>query len=268
MDSATSALGATIGRGLSPTTGSGTNATVNDQAERDFYNRVADEQARQADREYKLNRNKLDQDYKIAKLNAKTARERNEIDKWYNQEQVRLAGERLAFDRESFEKTHQLNQAKLGYDLLGKMAELRGPENYYQSAAYARGVANDPNSATFLNALKNNVNMPDFGAQYGVPDPETLSTLSSKLGTPMGAGPASSAIGAGGAQDNSLNQIRGLYAAGAHRLGAGALESLTDTERKLLTSGIDAIGGDASTFMDQYRRSRIGQGVSGGYAAA
>jgi hypothetical protein len=54
---------------------------------------------------------------------------------------------------------------------------------------------------------------------------------------------------------------------GAHQLGAGALEGLTDTERGWLTSGLDSLGYDSNTFLDQYRRSRIGQGISGSRAA-
>jgi hypothetical protein len=229
------------------------------------------------DREYKLKKASLDQDYKIATMNAKTQKERTAIDKWYNEQQVAIARERLAQDDRHFQQTHALNQARLGYDVLGMAAQLRGPENYYQAANFARGAANDPNTPVFLNALKTNSRMPDFGAQYGIPDPETLSTLSSKLGTTLGAGapsstanliPGTGTTGAPPNSDNSLNQIRGLYAAGAHKLGAGSLEQLTDTELKLLKSGVDAIGGDFNTFMDQYRRSRIGQGSGAGYQAA
>lgn len=266
-----SQLGSTIGRGVTPAAPSGGAASpaVNNQAERDFYDRIADEQAREADRTYKLNRDKLDQDYKVAKLNAKTARERNEIDKWYNQQQVQLAQQRLAFDQDSFNKTHALNQAKLGYDLLSTAAQLRGPASYFQASEFNRGVAANPQSATFLNALRDNAQLSDFGAQYGVPDKETLGTLSAKLGTPVATTGAFNATANNSADDAYLSQIRGIGAAGAHKLGAGALEQLTDSEKKLLISGLDANGFDSANFLDQYRRSRIAQSSGGGnYAAA
>lgn len=214
------------------------------------------------DRNYKLKKNEVEQQYKIAKLNAKTQRERNEIDRWYNQQQVQLAQERLAQDKYEFEQEHALNKGRLGYDVLNMAAQLRGPENYFQAANFARGVADDPNSAGFLNALKDNIGQRSYGAQYSVPDPVTLNSLASSLGTPFETGAvqpgALSPGNTAAADDTRLNQIRGLYAGGAHKLGAGALEGLTADEFKLLQSGIDAIGGSGATFLDQYRRSRVG----------
>ena len=270
LDSSTSVLdqlGATIGRGV--TASGGGNGSYQPVDYTDVFENIRQQQQEQADREYKLNKSRVDQEYKIAKLNAKTARERNEIDKWYNQQQLKLAQDRLSFDRDSFEKTHGLNQAKLGYDVLNMAAQLRGPASYFQASEFNRGVAQNPNSATFLNALKNNTQLSDFGAQYGVPDKETLGTLSAKLGTPVATTGAFNATANNSADDAYLSQIRSIGAAGAHKLGAGALEQLTDSEKKMLISGLDASGFDSANFLDQYRRSRIGQSAGGGgYAAA
>jgi hypothetical protein len=271
MDSATDALGATIGRGVSPSYQSVDYTPVLEN--------IRKEQARQADREYNLKKKDLDQQYKIAKQNAKTARERNEIDRWYNEQQVAIArdrlamedrqfNERLAFDKQVHADEFGLSQARLGYDVLGMQAQLRGPENYYQAAEFARGVAAQPGTATFLNALRDNTKLADYGAQAGVPDKVSLNSLSAKLGGPSIIPGTGSTPSAAVNDDDNLGAIRNLYAQGAHKLGAGSLEQLTDTELKLLRSGIDASGGDWNTFMDQYNRSRIGQGTGSGYQAA
>jgi len=276
-----SQLGATIGRGLSSTNTQSTAAQT-----RDIEN-VLREQARQADRDYSLKKQDLDRQYSIAKQSARTAKERNEIDKWYNQQQVEIAkqrlaedsrqfNERLAFDKQVQAEQLGLSQAKLGYDILGQQAALRGPEDYFAASNYSRGVAAQPGTATFLNALRDNSKLAAFGAQSGVPDAVSVNSLSAKLGGPQlipgtGAGTAS----AGTSDVDALHsQIQGIGAAGAHKLGAGSLERLTDTELKLLQSGLGMAGPDGKafdvpTFMDAYRRSRIGQGTSGsGYRAA
>lgn len=254
-----SQLGATMGRGLSSAGGGADYSSL--------FENMAAEQRRQADRDYGLKKRQLDQEYQIARQNARTARERLEIDRWYNQQQVKIAGERLAEERRQFDLTHGLNQARLGYDLLGMQAQLRGPSNYFQAAEFARGVANNPGTATFLSALRNNTNLAGFGAQAGVPDKETLGTLTAKLGGGLMPGTGATSPGSAPNDTANLAAIRNLYAQGAHRLGAGSLEQLTGTELELLKSGIDASGGDIGTFLDQYRRSRVGQGLANSAAA-
>jgi hypothetical protein len=268
---ALSQFGSTIGRGM-PSTATGGGGLSPSQFQQ--YAQLVEEQTayerQQADQAYGLKKKEIDQQYQIAKLNARTAREAQEIDRWYQEQQVSLAQQRLtqenqqfdkrlAFDREVQSQNLGLNQARLGYDVLNMSANLRGPSDYFQAAAFNRGVANDPQSATFLNALRSNTQMADFGAQGGVPTPETLGTLTAKL-TGQTAAPAAG-------NDARLGQIKDLYAQGAHKLGAGALENLSGTERQLLGSGIDAVGGDQASFLEQYKRSRIGQGIGNSRAA-
>lgn len=265
-----SQLGATIGRGVTPAPGvpGAANGTYQPIDYTDVFNNIQQQQQQQADREYQLNRDKLDQDYKTAKLNAKTARERNEIDKWYNQQQVKIAQDRLAFEQDSFNKTHGLNQAKLGADLVGTLANLSGPANYFKAADYARGISSMPQTAGFLSALRDNTGLTAFGQQGGIPEAESYGSLLGKLGGGNGAGGTLADTGAAGwtPDGNNLATIAGIGARGAHKLGAGSLESLTDTERKLFTAGLGEAGLDANTFLDQYARSRIGN--SGNYQAA
>lgn len=223
--------------------------------------------------------------YQVAMRNAKSEEERNAITKWYNEQQVELA------------------KAKLGYDLLSTQASLKGPADYVQAANYARGVSNS-GGAGFLSALQGNVRMAGYGAQQGTPDAESLDTLTSKLtgSYSAGTGGTTNASGTNGYRDstgttattggttaaattdtgtqssdgsyfsnaaNLKQQAGNIYAAGAHKLTSGSLEQLTPTELALLKSGIDASGGDYSTFLDQYRKSRVGQTIGGGmYKAA
>jgi hypothetical protein len=276
-------LGATMGSGVS---GADTDYTA-------LIQNQIEQQQRQADRDYGLRKQGLDQQYALAKMSARSQQERNQIDREYQQAQVELARDRLTQDARQFDEN--LGQRKLefgqtlgenqrqfdigqgnnvrdfgqrqnefntttGLGLVNTLAQYsQHPASYWQAAEYARNVGQMPGTATFLGALQNNSRLAGFGAQAGVPDRESYATLASKL-TGGGAG----AGGAGGADpyDARLAQIKSIYAAGAHQLAPGSLEQLTPTERSLFTSGISAAGGDADTFLDQYRRSRIGQGVS------
>lgn len=252
-------LGATIGHGVTPTY-QGVNYT-------DLLTNMQEQQQREADRDYGLRKQQLDQQYKTARMQAKSQQERNEIDRWYNEQQVEIARARLAEEGRQFD-------TKTGMDLLSTLAQLRGPADYYQAANYARGVANDPNSAAFLTALRNNTKLPGFGAQQGIPEAETGNTLMAKLGGTYQAGTGGTvnasgqSAATGVSQDSRLGQIGSLYQQGVHKLTAGSLEQLTPTEMGLLKSGIDASGGDYDTFLAQYRNSRIGQSLNGNYRAA
>lgn len=288
-------FGNTMGMNTTPY---GQPASAQDPALRENLVRLAQqafaEEVRRADEKYALDKQKAKQEYETALSGARTAADVARANARYQDAQAQNARERLAFDRDKeaarlafdrestaarldFDKQTQaqnfgLNQAKLGYDVLGEAAKMRGADDYFQASNYARGVANDPNSSTFLTALKNNVKLPDFGAQYGAPDAYTLGSLSTKLGTPLGAGAAGA--GAPGAQSNAdayLRQIHSLGDAGAHTIGAGGLEQLSPDELGLLKSGLEApLDGKAfnwNTFIDSYKKSRIGQGIGANNAA-
>lgn len=209
------------------------------------------EERRRWDANYSQKQTQLDRDYQLAQRTAKNADEKLALDKWYQEQSIGLAKERLAQDQRQFEAT-------TGLDMLKTASSLRGPENYYQAAEYARGVSQMPQSATFLNSLANQTRMADYGAQGGLPNPETMGTLSAKL---TGQG------GTSAYDDNNLGVIGNIAAKGAHQLAPGSLESLTSTERGLFTSGLDKLGIDTPTFLQQYARSRIGQGTAGTKAA-
>jgi hypothetical protein len=248
------------------------------------------------DREYGLNKRKLDNEYRTALMNARTSRDVAEANRKYQEGQLQLARDRLAFDKEVQAQEFGLKQANLGYSLVGTLANLRGPADHFQASNYARGVSNQPGTSTFLSALQNNARLSGFGAQQGHPDADNYGTLTQKLtgtyqsatgGTTNASGQsattgamgqgnivdgtvtaASSTPASGQSSDDArLGQIRNLYTQGAHKLNAGALEQLTPSEMGLLKSGIDANGGDWTTFLDTYRRSRVGQNVGMSRAA-
>lgn len=57
--------------------------------------------------------------------------------------------------------------------------------------------------------------------------------------------------------ERNLAAIRGVAQDGAHKLGNGALENMSDTEYKLFSSGLGRVGADKNSFLSQYRQSRI-----------
>lgn len=250
-----------------------------------------------ADREYQLNKDRLDNDYRVALMNARTSRDVQRANERYQEGQMQLARERLQFDREVQQQEFGLKQATLGYNLLGTLAQLRGPADYFQSANYARGVANTPGSSAFLTALQSNARLPGFGAQQGAPEGETGNTLLAKLGGTYQAGAGGttnasgqSAIAPGnvvngtvlsasstpmsGAASNDarLAQIHGIGQRGAHKLASGTLEQLSPDEYDLLMSGLEAPDANgnafsARSFLNQYNQSRVGQGFAASRAA-
>jgi hypothetical protein len=246
------------------------------EANSQFLNDLAEEQRRQADQNYGLQKQQLDQQYQISLRSAKNASEVAAANKWYNQQQVQLAQQRLAEDQRQF-------NTKTGYDLLSTLSQLRGPANYFQASDYSRGASQMPGTPTFLNALATNtsLNPTAYGQQGGVPTPESYSSLIAKLGGDVSGGTVNSqgyaqtpgAAASGGAtsgqtqQNNALAAITGIAAKGAHQLAPGSLENLTPTEMGIFTSGLDKIGADVPTFLTQYSRSRVGNNYSLGSAA-
>lgn len=258
-----------------------------------FLDDYAEEQRRQFDQNYGLQKQQLDQQYAISKANAKTASERNAIDKWYDGQQIQLAQQRLAEESRQFNTT-------TGYNLVNTLAGLKGAANFWQASNFSRGVANLPGTPGFLAALQSNTSLTpsSYGAQAGSPTPESYSTLLAKLGgdtsggTNTGGGtttnqalanlsiaPGGAPAAAGGAAapatasmgnsqtDAALASIRAIGARGAQGLAPGSLESLSPTEFSLFTGGLDQAGFDSPTFLKQYANSRVGNSYGMGAAA-
>lgn len=259
-----SQLGATMGQGVTPTY-NGVDMTA-------YLENVRKQNQDNADREYGLRKQQLDHEYQTARLTAKTAQERNAIDQQYQQANIKLAQDRLAEEHRQFDQTFGENQRQYntttGYNLMKTLADLRGPANYFQASNYARNIGGNPNTAGFLDALQNGARLSGFGAQAGLPDAETGATLLNKLGAQGQTRPGADGSGGGYGNDNNyMAQIGNIAAKGAGQLAPGALENLTQTERDLFGSGLDNLGIDKNTFLDQYARSRFGQGFGSSRAA-
>lgn len=218
------------------------------------------EERRRWDADYGQKQSQIDNQYSIAKAQLKTQQQAQALDDWYKRESAALARERLTQDKYEFETSTAIKRGELGLDVLKTASSLRGPENYYQAAEYARGVSQMPQTATFLQSLRDQTKMADYGAQGGLPNPETMDTLTAKM---TGTNTGGNAVQDG----NNLATIGNIAAKGAHQLAPGSLEGLTDNERALFTSGLDRLGVDTPTFLNQYARSRVGQGISGTRAA-
>lgn len=241
----------------------GTDTSENDRLQQ----QLSDENTRRWDAGFEQRDRELAQNYRVSMANAKTQREQMQASREYQQGQLQNLRDRLAFDREVQAQNLGLNQAELGYKLIQTGASLRGPENYFQASNYARGVAAQPGTATFLSALQNNAKLAGYGAQAGAPTAASLNGMTASfLGQP-GAG-----AGAGAGSDSYLKQIHAVAAAGGHKVGAGKWEQMTDTERKLFLSGLEAPDEqgnayDADTFLSQLRNSRIGNRASSALTA-
>lgn len=239
-----------------------------DAADDALTGRVSQENTRRWQSDFDQRATASKQSYDVAMMNARTNADQARASAKYQQEQLALARERLAFDRETQAQNLGLNQARLGYDLVNTGAQYKqNPRDYFLEADWARGVAGNPQTSTFLSALQNNTRMAGFGARGQVAEPASLDSLYTKLG---GGGQAT----AGGAgvsdderQNNYLAQIGNVAAKGAHQLGPGTLEQLTPTERSLFTAGLKNLGYDPDTFLTQHRRSRFAQGFGSRGAA-
>lgn len=234
-------LGATMGRGVTPSPYAGVDNSATFQS-------IVDEERRKWDADYDQKQQKLDNDYEIAARNAATAEEKNEVDRWYRQESVKLERERMAIQERQFGEEMAFKRAGLGYNLLNMASQLRGPANYAQAAAFSRGLSQIPETPTFLDALRGQTNLAAFQAPGGAPTPESLGTLMAKVGGDPSGGVA------GGNPEASVAAARNMVAEGAHKLKN--LHTLNPMEQQMFGSLAEAGGADLPTFLSSYRRSR------------
>jgi len=178
------------------------------------------------------------------------------------------AREKLAEDRRQFDLDFGLKKNQFGLDILKTGASLRGPENYFQGAAFARGVS-DQGLAPFLDALQNG-RAPDYGggtATSGNPVPLTVGTLANDLAGGGGGGAGSGGGGGGGTDaygrpllgatdQQRLDAISKTAQNGLANLPLGSLEALTPQELKAFGSGLAYLGRDPESEYEFYKRSR------------
>ena len=231
-----------------------------------------DEAQRRADQQYGLQVDTLKQQWKVARLTAKTNAEKNAIDKWYNEAQIDVARQRLAEDSRQF-------NVKTGYDVLNMGAQLQGPRNWAQYQRLASGAAANPNTATLFNNLGQAATSGGYkGFGPGQLDPVTLGSLvqdltgggSNAFAAVPGVGQAptagTAAVGgingapAGGAQADLDREKAAAqyYIMNPHKIGAGVINSWNPDKQDMFASLIGASGASVPTWLDTLRRSRIG----------
>lgn len=204
---------------------------------------ISTEATRQFDLNYELQKKQIDNQYQIAIRNAKTAEEAQRIQKWYQEQQVRLA------------------ESRLGLDYLTTAAQMRGPGDWAQFSDFLRGASQRQDVPVFVQALQNNTRMPAFQAAGGQPTPASADALLAQM-TGQGGGGAA----AGGANNRSQDEmafsaIADIGARGANQLGGGALEQLLPEELQMLASGLERAGYSMPAFLTQYARSRVNNRV-------
>ena len=128
----------------------------------------------------------IDNQYKIAKLQAKTAQEQMEIDRWYKGEQLKLAAQAAELERNKFAFEQQKFNIGTGLDILKTGAQMGGPADYVQATNFARGVAANPTFSAAVQALLANQQLPTFIQPAGVPTPLSYQYLANLYGAPGG----------------------------------------------------------------------------------
>lgn len=88
--------------GAQPSYGGGSSYQTQGSAQQQSWQQIASEYARQYDLDYQLKKSELDQKYQYYRQSAKTADEKNQIDREYNQAQIALARDRLEQDQTQF----------------------------------------------------------------------------------------------------------------------------------------------------------------------
>jgi hypothetical protein len=73
-----------------------------------------------------------------------------------------------------------------------------------------------------------------------------------------------SGYGGAAAPQDPQQALRDVYSRGGQALGPQQLEGLTSTEMSMFQGGGGSVGADVPGFMEQYKRSRIGQSASSG----
>lgn len=155
-------------------------------------------------------------------------------------------------------------QNALNYLQIG--ASLRGPQDYFQYANFARGASQTDFPAFLADLMANGgipgtgsangSTLPSFGAVNGpTPAPASIQGLAEQLRTGQMGTP-----GTGSGDSNDLLGSIDEIARNMHRLSRGSLEALTGTERALLQSGAEARGHDWPTLLERYMAAGIGQG--------
>lgn len=169
-----------------------------------------------------------------------------EANRWYQQQQVRLADE-----------AHKLAKAELGLEYAKYSASLSGPANYAQAWNFARNAQN-VGAPEFLKALEQNTGLQaGFAGQYAMPDRETPASIAAKMGYGTGADKA-----AASAAEKQFQEARdaawNIFSRSGASYAPGSIESLDQGELEGLVSLGGDVGADVPRWLRDYQRSRMG----------
>lgn len=263
--------------------------TMDFAAQERFFEEMQEAERRALRQQMEMESNRLENSYKIAKMQARTAREALEVEEWYKREQVKLMKrtadlevkkfglekQRFQFDQDKFAITHQLEQDRFGADLLKTGVQFaQNPADYVMASNWAQGIAGNPQYAGAVQGLVNGQNARLFGAAGGSPQAASLAGYASMFGGGSTAGSTAadqlaSGNGSGGAYDVAANAARAqslvnagrtLVERGGQSLAPQSLESLDPVTLALTKSGVQGAGGSWDQLMAQYSNAKPGQG--------
>lgn len=207
-----------------------------------------------------LNRDKLKQDWQIAKLNARTKAEELAVDKAYKEALIENARAELG-----------LKQANLGLDTLKLGSTLRGPRDYFFYGEAAAGARQNPALQAGVASWADMQRRTPTGlGAWGGGEPErmNLQALAQDFGggwfgaTP-GSGMTVSNTQSGNVNPNTTLSYFNEIGKSPNRVAPGWFESLDKTQRDLFLGGLDYLGHDADTWMQRYEGTRPNQGIGG-----
>lgn len=192
----------------------------------------------------------------VAMMNARTAQEQNEIDRWYKGELVRIADADIEIKRGGLD----VQRGQLGLSTLQLGANLRGPENYFQYQRTAAGASQNPLLTGAVDAWASLTNNRPSGlGAWGGGDPTRFSM--GTLASDFTGGPA------GDPGQQAFLREADMAARNPNQLPAGWWESKNDDQQKLYMSAWDELGHSSPTVLNRYQNTRINQGITGSRAA-
>ncbi len=229
--------------------------------------RASREDARRFDAGQAQAKATLDQNYKLAMMNARTQEQQFQITSQYQAANVELGQRQTEFNQNMGQRQTEFNtntglaQANIAKGMVDTAASLSGADNLFEAFDLNRGYGSMQETPGFLEALRNNTRLRDFGAQGGAPAPKTIDSVMAKL-QPGYANSAEART-----TQNALGTISDVAEAGAHKIGAGVLEGMNDDEYGAFLSGVGKAGFNRAAFLADHRRSRVNQGLGATRAA-
>jgi len=207
----------------------------------------------------KLSKRKLDQDYSLARMQAKNQQEANEIDRWYKGELVKNA------------------QAQLGLSTLQLGASLRGPRDWLAYTRAASGASADPALRGAIDQWASMTSgqasgMGGWGA--GTPERMTLGALAgdfsgNTMTTPGSVSSVYNTTGATGTSAPQTGLMGELNYVGMNPLKAapGWFESKNPDQQQMILGAWEEQGHSPATVMSRYFSTRPNQQISSNNAA-